>query len=109
MTLNNKIGIIGGSNLGNKTWDLFATNNEVVVYDIIPDRCSPVGTVFNDIINCKLVIICISLPINNGIINTDILVDLVGRLNNNNIKNILIRTKVPQVHVIHLIHITYQI
>ena len=95
MILNKKIGIIGGGNLGNKTWDLFATNNEVIVYDIIPEKCSPVGTLFNDIINCWVVIICISLPNNNGIIDTDIIIDLVGRLNNNNTENIIIRTKVP--------------
>lgn len=95
MILNKKIGIIGGGNLGNKTWDLFATNNKVIVYDIIPEKCSPVGTVFDNIVDCWLVIICISLPINNGIIDTDIIIDLVGRLNNNNIENIIIRTKVP--------------
>ena len=30
MYKNKKIGIIGGGNLGNNTWDLFARNNDVI-------------------------------------------------------------------------------
>ena len=38
MYKNKKIGIIGGGNLGNNTWDLFARNNDVIVYDLIPEK-----------------------------------------------------------------------
>ena len=95
MSLNKKVGIIGGGNLGNKTWDLLARNNQVIVYDIVPCKCSPIGILFNDILECDIVIICISLNISNGEIDTDILIDLIGRLHRNNIKNIIIRSKVP--------------
>ena len=95
MYKNKKIGIIGGGNLGNNTWDLFARNNDVIVYDLIPEKCSPVGTIFNDILDCYIVIICISVPIVNGIIDTDIIIDLVGRLQNNKINKIILKTKIP--------------
>ena len=101
MYKNKKIGIIGGGNLGNNTWDLFARNNDVIVYDLIPEKCSPVGTIFNDILDCYIVIICISVPIVNGIIDTDIIIDLVGRLQNNKINKIILRTKIPPELVIH--------
>ena len=40
MYKNKKIGIIGGGNLGNNTWDLFARNNDVIVYDLIQKMLS---------------------------------------------------------------------
>ena len=90
------IGIIGGGKLGNKTWEIFAKNNRTKVYDILPERSSPPGTTFDDILMCQIVVICINAPIEqNGQINTDMVIDLVGRLRNNGIKNIIVRNRMP--------------
>jgi len=91
-----KIGIIGGGNLGHDTWKTFAINNNVKVYDIIPERSSPPGTMFEDMLDCWAIIICISLQINqDGDIDTDPIVDIIGRLHKSDVKRIIIRTKIP--------------
>ncbi len=90
------IGIIGGGKLGNKTWETFAKTTRTKVYDAVPERSSPPGTTFSDMLDCWAVVVCISAPIDqNGQINTDMIIDLVGRLKAGGVSRIIVRNRMP--------------
>ena len=80
------IGIIGNGFVGHATKLLSKSDtvNKVLVYDIIPDKCDPVGTLLDDLVQkCQVIFICVPTPTNldTGKCHTGIVVDLVKTLN----------------------------
>ncbi len=94
-----KIGIIGNGFVGKATNILKNDNVELIIYDIDPKLCNPIGTSLNDICNTDIVFISVPTPMNSdGSCHIGILQSVV-----NNIKNIcnldenliVIRSTVP--------------
>lgn len=94
-----KIGIIGNGFVGKATNILKNDNVELIIYDIDPKLCDPIGTSLNDICNTDIVFISVPTPMNSdGSCHIGILQSVV-----NNIKNIcnldenliVIRSTVP--------------
>ena len=52
-----KIGIIGHGFVGKATMLLKQRRDEIVVYDITPEKCIPFGTVLNDIRLCDIIFV----------------------------------------------------
>lgn len=94
-----KIGIIGNGFVGKATNILKNDNVELIIYDIDPKLCNPIGTTLIDICNTDIVFISVPTPMNaDGSCHIGILQSVV-----NNIKNIcnldenliVIRSTVP--------------
>ena len=94
-----KIGIIGNGFVGKATNILKNDNVELIIYDIDPKLCNPIGTSLNDICNTDIVFISVPTPMNSdGSCHIGILESVV-----NDIKNIcnldenliVIRSTVP--------------
>jgi len=56
------IGIIGGGFVGKATHLLSCADINILVYDIDPKLCSPVGTVLADLTSCDLIFISVPTP-----------------------------------------------
>ena len=95
------IGIIGGGFVGGAT-ALFASEKyNVIIYDLLPERCSPSNTTFDDILNTLVVFICVPTPIttsndeNNGMCNTAIVEKVIQQLQAANYQgHIIVRSTV---------------
>ena len=94
-----KIGIIGNGFVGKATNILKNDNVELIIYDIDPKLCNPIGTSLHDICNTDIVFISVPTPMNfDGSCHIGILESVV-----NDIKNIcnldenliVIRSTVP--------------
>ena len=95
-----KIGIIGNGFVGKATHLLKNDELDIVVYDIVPDLCIPIGTTLNDITNkCDIIFISVPTPMNNdGSCYLNILESLVNdikKLVDLNKSLIVIRSTVP--------------
>ena len=94
-----KIGIIGNGFVGKATNILENQNVELVIYDINPELCNPVGTTLQDICNTDIVFISVPTPMNkDGSCHIGILESVVGEIKklcdlNQNL--IVIRSTVP--------------
>jgi UDPglucose 6-dehydrogenase len=78
-----KIGIVGNGFVGKATKLLACPSVEIVVYDIRPEACEPLGTTLEDLETCDLVFYCLPTPIgHNGSCHTKILEDAVKLLKN---------------------------
>ena len=88
-----KIGIIGNGFGGKATKLLGCFEVVVIIYDIRPDACEPLGTTLEDINNCDLVFFCLPTPMNhNGSCYTKILEDSIKSISN---PNKIVRSTVP--------------
>jgi len=60
-----KLGIIGGGFVGGATSLLHSAEGgvECIVYDLVPDRCVPIGTTFEDVLQCQAIFIAVWTPI----------------------------------------------
>jgi UDPglucose 6-dehydrogenase len=98
-----QIGIIGGGFVGTATSLLSQNNNKInsIIYDIDPNRCSPLSTTFEDILQTNAVFICVWTPmITNakefGKCDTSIVESIINQLKNANYKGyIVVRSTVP--------------
>ena len=94
-----KIGIIGNGFVGKATNILKNDNVDLVVYDIDPNLCNPVGTSLEDICNTDIVFISVPTPMNkDGSCHIGILESVVGNIKNIcdlNENLIVIRSTVP--------------
>lgn len=92
-----KIGIIGGGFVGKATSLLSCDEISAIIFDLNPERCSPLGTTLQDVANCDLVFIAVNTPMNeDGSCHTGIVesaIEDVRRLNAD--AKIVIRSTVP--------------
>lgn len=97
--LDMKIGIIGNGFVGKATNILENDNVKLVIYDINPKLCNPLGTTLNDICKTDVVFISVPTPMNNdGSCHTGILSSVVNDIKNLcdlNENLIVIRSTVP--------------
>ena len=88
-----KIGIVGNGFVGKATSLFQCDEIEVLVYDIIPTACSPIGTTMDDINNCDLIFICVPTPLNyDGSCKTDIIDSVLSKITN---PYTIIRSTIP--------------
>tara|TARA_Y100001973_G_C5188208_1_gene329210 strand:- start:991 stop:1836 length:846 start_codon:yes stop_codon:yes gene_type:complete len=57
-----KIGIIGNGYVGGATALLKNRNVDVFIYDIDNEKCRPRGIVFNDLLRCAFIFVCLPTP-----------------------------------------------
>lgn len=91
------IGVIGNGFVGRATMLLECVQVKLVVYDINPALCKPVGTELGDLIDCECIFISVPTPMKkNGECFTDIVEEVVTNLRNIQYKGfIIIRSTVP--------------
>jgi UDPglucose 6-dehydrogenase len=94
-----KIGIIGNGFVGKATNILRNNDVDIIMYDINPDLCSPVGTTLKDVCDCDIVFISVPTPMNkDGSCHLNILdnvIEGISKIVNLNQKLIVIRSTVP--------------
>jgi len=59
-----KLGIIGSGFVGKASYILESKGIDMIVYDIKPELCNPLGTTLNEIVLCDLIFICVPTPMN---------------------------------------------
>ena len=95
---NNKLvfGVIGNGFVGGATKEFECSNNKLLVYDIIPEKCQPKGLKLEDLQECDFIFICVPTPMkHNGECNLSILENVINQLSNAEINtNIIIRSTV---------------
>ena len=78
-----KIGIIGNGFVGKATKLLKSPSIHILVYDIRPEACEPLGTNLEDLENCDIVFYCLPTPMNHhGKCYTKLLEDAIPKLKN---------------------------
>lgn len=88
-----KIGIVGNGFVGQAT--ALIHNHDIIIYDIIPEKCIPLHTTINDIINCDIIFICVPTPMyENGSCCLDYVYNVVNQLDDVKDK-IVLRSTVP--------------
>lgn len=94
-----KIGVIGNGFVGKATRILGCQDIELMVYDIVPELCLPLGTTLNDLCQCDLIFISVPTPMNKdgscylGILNS--VLDDLNKFTNLDDTQIVIRSTVP--------------
>ena len=74
----------------------FLPNCDVMIYDVNPEFCKPTNIKVSDLQKCDLVFVSVPTPMNkDGSCHTDIVKSVVKQLQNENIKNIIVRSTVP--------------
>lgn len=78
-----KIGVVGNGFVGKATSILACPNVKLIVYDIVPEACSPLGTTLEDICKCDLIFVSVPTPMNkDGSCHTNILESVISNINN---------------------------
>jgi len=73
--------IIGNGFVGGATKQLECLNNQLLVYDIVPEKCIPMGINLSDLKNCDFIFICVPTPMKkNGECNLSIVESVVQNL-----------------------------
>jgi UDPglucose 6-dehydrogenase len=94
-----KIGIIGNGFVGKATNILRNNDVDIIMYDINPDLCSPIGTTLKNVCDCDIVFISVPTPMNkDGSCHLDILdnvIEGISKIVDLNEKLIVIRSTVP--------------
>ena len=60
-----KVGIIGNGYVGGATALLRNRSVDVLIYDVVEEKCNPTGTQFGDLLDCSFVFICVPTPMDN--------------------------------------------
>ena len=90
------LGIVGYGYVGKSTYSFFPSNCDVMIYDVNPEFCEPTNIKVSDLQKCDLVFVSVPTPMNkDGSCHTDIVKSVVKQLQNENIKNIIVRSTVP--------------
>jgi UDPglucose 6-dehydrogenase len=58
-----KVGVIGNGFVGKAT-QILGKCSKMIIYDIDPQKCIPLGTTLNDICQCQLIFVCVPTPFN---------------------------------------------
>jgi len=91
-----RIGIVGGGFVGSATALLQCKDIDVIIYDMNPARCKPLGTTLENLKDSDFVFVCVPTPTyEDGSCNTKIVKACIATLKENNIKNIVLRSTVP--------------
>lgn len=96
-----KLGIIGGGFVGGATSLLGNDKIVTVTYDINPERCSPLGTTFENILKTEAVFICVWTPMiisenEYGKCDTKLVEKIINQLKSANYSGyIIVRSTVP--------------
>ena len=91
------LGLIGNGFVGGAARQLECSENKVIVFDIDPQKCVPLGTTLNDVAVADIVFVAVPTPSKkDGTCHTDIVVSVVKELKKaNEAANIVIRSTVP--------------
>jgi len=91
------LGLIGNGFVGGAARQLECSKNKVIVFDIDPQKCVPLGTTLNDVAVADIVFVAVPTPSKkDGTCHTDIVVSVVKELKKANAAaNIVIRSTVP--------------
>lgn len=91
------LGLIGNGFVGGAVRQLECSKNKVVVYDIDPEKCVPLGTTLNDVAVADIIFVAVPTPSRkDGTCHTDIVVSVVKQLKKACAEaNIVIRSTVP--------------
>ena len=91
------LGLIGNGFVGGAARQLECSNNKVIVFDIDPQKCVPLGTTLIDVAVADIVFVAVPTPSKkDGTCHTDIVVSVVKELKRaNEAANIVIRSTVP--------------
>ena len=91
------LGLIGNGFVGGAARQLECSKNKVIVFDIDPEKCVPLGTTLNDVAVADIVFVAVPTPSKkDGTCHTDIVVSVVKELKKaNEAVNIVIRSTVP--------------
>ena len=95
-----KIGVIGNGFVGKATYLLKNIDLDILVYDIIPSLCNPIGTTLKDLTDkCDIIFISVPTPMNkDGSCHLNILESLINEIStlvDLNQKLIVIRSTIP--------------
>jgi UDP-glucuronate decarboxylase len=89
------IGIIGNGFVGKATQLLKCKNIDIYVYDIKPELCIPNDLIFEDLIKCDFIFLCLPTPMNvDGSCYTNILSSTINKLKQLDYYNIVVRSTV---------------
>ena len=76
-----KIGVIGSGFVGKATQQLNHSNITMVVYDIRPELCVPLGLQLSDLSECDLIFVCVPTPMEeSGKCHLSIVESVIGAL-----------------------------
>ena len=91
-----KVGIVGNGYVGQSTMFMLSEKTDVLVYDIIPEKCIPVGINLSDLSDCDVVFVCLPTPMNkDGSCHTSIVEDMVKSLRSSGVSRIVVRSTTP--------------
>jgi UDPglucose 6-dehydrogenase len=92
-----KVGIIGNGFVGQATQLLEGDNVELLVYDIVPEKCRPVGCTIQDLGACDVIFIAVPTPMKpDGSCHTSIVESVIQQLKSElNDPQIFVRSTVP--------------
>ena len=93
-----RIGIIGNGYVGKATRILECDEVLTLIYDIDPEKCSPIGTCLKDLIDCNFVFVCVPTPMNkDGSCNSSIVSSVISDLTSCGFpsEKIVVRSTVP--------------
>jgi UDPglucose 6-dehydrogenase len=93
------IGIMGHGFVGSATALLKCFDIDVIIYDICPEKCDPIGTTLRDMAKCDLIFVCVPTPMmESGKCHLGIVEKAVSSLKDvidENKTQIIIRSTVP--------------
>ena len=92
-----KLGIIGNGFVGNATKELNCSDIITMIFDINPSLCEPKGLILKDLLECKIIFICVPTPMSeDGKCHLNIVNNVVQELSDLKYKHfIVIRSTVP--------------
>jgi len=81
-----KIGVIGNGFVGKATCALHNKDIDIIVYDLDPQLCDPMGCTLKDLKQCELIFVSVPTPMNkDGSCHLGIVESVINNLNNNNV------------------------
>lgn len=93
------IGIVGAGYCGSATSLFVNPKIRMMIYDIVPDKCYPIGLKIEELVECDLIFICVPTPSNiDGSCHTKIVehaVNDIKKIINPNKTHLIIRSTVP--------------
>lgn len=92
-----KLGLIGNGFVGGAARQLACEKNNVIVFDIDPEKCLPIGTTLSDVAACDIVFVAVPTPAaQDGTCHLGIVESVVDQLKKENAEcRIIIRSTCP--------------
>jgi len=92
------VGIVGNGYVGKSTLETLPSNKHcnVIIYDITPEMCVPIGCTIDDVSKCDLIFVCVPTPMNkNGSCHTGIVRSVLSSLKEAGATDVIVRSTVP--------------